>query len=230
MELVSLELNEKIAKITINNGKVNAISHQVISEINSALDLAESAGVVVILAGQQGVFSAGYDLITIKKSSDAAVSLITAGSTLSRRMLSFPLPIIGVCTGHAIAQGALFLLSCDYRIGSTGTFKIGLNEVAIGMTMPQAGIELARNRIPANYLTRSVINGELFGPEVAAIAGFIDTLVEPEKLMEKAKAVANQMASLNMSAHHGTKLKERREILNALDFAIVIDSTMVLNI
>jgi len=230
MELVSLELNEKIAKITINNGKVNAISHQVISEINNALDQAESAGAVVILAGQQGIFSAGYDLITIKKSSDAAVSLITAGSTLSRRMLSFPFPIIGVCTGHAIAQGALFLLSCDYRIGSTGTFKIGLNEVAIGMTMPQAGIELARNRVPTNYLTRSVINGELFNPEIAAKAGFIDILVDPKKVMETANTLANQMLSLNMTAHHGTKLKERKEILDALDSSIATDLTMIINI
>jgi len=230
MELVDLEINEKTAIITIRNGKVNAISHQVISEMNSALDQAESIGSVVILTGQQGIFSGGYDLMTIKDSSDAAVSLITAGSKLSRRMLSFPFPIIGVCTGHAIAQGALFLLSCDYRIGSKGRFKIGLNEVVIGMTMPQAGIELARNRVPTNYLTRSVINGELFNPEEAAIAGYIDILVEPDELMETAEIVANQMASLNMNAHHGTKLKERKEILNALDTAITTDLNMIINI
>jgi enoyl-CoA hydratase len=230
MKLVDLELKDKLAIITINNSKVNAISHQVIIEINSALDQAELAGAVVILTGQQGVFSAGYDLQTIKKSSDSAVSLVTAGSRLSRRMLSFPLPIIGVCTGHAIAKGALLLLSCDYRIGSTGAFKIGLNEVSIGMTMPQYGIELTRNRIPVNYLTRSVINAELFDPETAAKAGFIDTLVEPGKLMETAKTIANQMATLNMTAHYSTKLKERKEILNALDSSILIDSTMTFDI
>ena len=230
MELIDLEINEKIAIITLKNGKVNAISPQVITEINNALDQAQTAGAVVILTGQAGIFSGGYDLKTMKESSASAISLVTAGSTLARRLLSFELPIIGACSGHAIAKGAFLLLSCDVRIGSIGPFKIGLNEVAIGMTMHQAGIELARNRIPVNYLTRSVINAELFSPETAMLAGFLDTIVEPEQLMETAIAMANQMLTLNMTAHYGTKLRERKEILNALDAAIKLDSAMTLNL
>lgn len=230
MELIDLEINEKIATITLKNGKVNAISPQVITEINNALDQAEAANAVVILTGQAGIFSGGYDLKTMKESSASAISLVTAGSTLARRMLSFPLPIIGACSGHAIAKGAFLLLSCDVRIGSIGAFKIGLNEVAIGMTMHQAGIELARNRVPINYLTRSVINAELFSPETAIMAGFLDTTVAPEQLMETAISIANQLLTLNMAAHHGTKLKERKEVLNALDAAIKMDSTMTLTV
>jgi enoyl-CoA hydratase len=145
-------------------------------------------------------------------------------------MLSFPFPIVGACTGHAIAKGAFLLLSCDYRIGTIGSFKIGLNEVAIGMTMHQAGLELARNRVPINYLTRSVINAEVFDPETAVLAGFLDTLVEPDQLMATAKAAATQLLTLNMTAHHGTKLRERKDILAALDAAIAIDSTMTLSL
>ena len=228
MELIDLEISEQIAIITLKNGKVNAISHQVIAEINDALDQAEAADAAVILTGQPGIFSAGFDLKTMKESSDSAVALVTAGSTLSRRMLSFPFPVIGACTGHAIAKGAFLLLSCDHRIGSLGPFKIGLNEVAIGMTMHQAGIEIARNRLPINYLTRSVINAELFSPETAVLAGFLDTLVESDQVLDAAKDVAKQMLTLNMTAHHGTKLKERKDILAALDAAIELDSTMTL--
>lgn len=230
MELIDFELNDKIATITLKNGKVNAISHQVITEINSALDQAEAASAAVILTSQRGIFSAGYDLKTMKESSDSAVALVTAGSTLTRRMLSFPFPIIGACTGHAIAKGAFLLLSCDYRIGCAGAFKLGLNEVAIGMTMHQAGLELARNRVPINYLTRSVINAELFDPETAVLAGFLDTVVESDQLMDTAKAAATQLLTLNMTAHHGTKLRERKEILSALDDAIKVDSTMTLSL
>jgi len=230
MELIDFTINEKIAVITLKNGKVNAISPQVITEINSALDQAQTAGAVVILSGQAGIFSGGYDLKTMKESSDSAVSLVTAGSTLARRMLSYPFPIIGACTGHAIAKGAFLLLSCDVRIGSIGPFKIGLNEVAIGMTMHQAGVELARNRVPINYLTRSVINAELFSPESAVMAGFLDTVVEPEQLMETAMTMANQMLTHNMTAYHGTKLKERKEMLSALDDAIEVDSVMKINL
>ena len=230
MELIDFDINEKIAVITLKNGKVNAISPQIISEINSALDQAEAASAVVILTGQAGIFSGGYDLKTMKESSAAAVALVTQGSTLARRMLSFPFPIVGACSGHAIAKGGFLLLSCDYRIGSIGPFKIGLNEVTIGMTMHQAGIELARNRIPINYLTRSVINAELYDPKTAVLAGFLDTIVEPEQLMATAIAAANQLLTLNMTAHHGTKLRERKLILDALDAAIIIDSSMTLSL
>jgi enoyl-CoA hydratase len=230
VELVNLEIQDNIATITLNNGKVNALSPQVIAELNEALDQAEQQAGVVILTGQPGIFSGGYDLKTMKASSDSAISLVTLGSTLARRMLSFPLPIIGACNGHAIAKGAFLLLSCDYRIGSVGEFKLGLNEVAIGMTMHQAGIEIARNRIPVNYLTRSVINAELFDPQTAVLAGFLDTVVEADKLLASAKQAAKQMLNLNKRAHHGTKLGERKAILAALDAAIELDKSITLNL
>lgn len=185
---------------------------------------------MVIITGQPGILSGGYDLKTMKQSAEAAIALVTAGSTLARRMLAFPTPIIGACSGHAIAKGAFLLLSCDYRIGSAGPFKIGLNEVAIGMTMHQAGIEIARNRIPQNYLSRAVINAELFTPEQAVMAGFLDQVVEPEQLMDTAHAVAKHMQTLNMAAHLGTKLKERKTILASLDAAIEQDKQISLKL
>jgi len=230
MEQISVEIENNVHVITLNNGKVNAISHQVISEINTALDQAEQEGGVVILTGQAGIFSGGYDLKTMKASSDSAIALVTEGSKLARRMLAFPTPIIAACTGHAIAKGAFLLLSCDYRIGCKGNFKIGLNEVAIGMTMHNAGIEMARNRIPTNYLTRSVINAELFSPQTAVLAGFLDQVVEESELMSTAQAAAKHMQTLNISAHHGTKLKERKSILAALDTSIEIDAKAIINL
>tara|TARA_B110000467_G_C18125795_1_gene370446 strand:+ start:64 stop:756 length:693 start_codon:yes stop_codon:yes gene_type:complete len=229
MENIKVSIENSVHVITLNNGKVNAISPEVIGEINQALDRAEQENAVVILTGQAGMFSGGYDLKTMRTSSDAAIALVTAGSKLARRMLAFPTPIIGACTGHAIAKGAFLLLSCDYRIGTAGHFKIGLNEVAIGMTMHNAGIEIARNRIPRNYLTRSVINAELFDPETAVSAGFLDHVVEADQVMNTAQAVAKQMLSLNMAAHHGTKLKERQSILASLDAAIESDAQSTLN-
>lgn len=228
MNLVHLAIENNVATITIKNGKVNAISHQVIEEINEALDKAEKNNAVVILTGQDGMFSGGYDLNTMKESPESAISLVTAGSKLARRMLSFPMPIIGACSGHAIAKGSFLLLSCDYRIGCQGEFKLGLNEVAIGMTMHQAGIEIARNRIPINYLSRSVINAELFSPESAVLAGILDAVVEPDKLLSTAHFAAKQLSGLNMKAHHETKLKERKEMLAALDIAIELDAKITL--
>jgi len=225
MELVNIEIEDKIAKISLNNGKVNAISHQVIEELNAALDQAEEAKAVVILSGKEGILSGGYDLKTMQKSMADAMALVTEGSKFTRRMMSFPFPIIVACTGHAVAKGGFLLLSADYRIGVEGPFKIGLNEVAIGMTMHHAGIEMARNRMPANYFNRSVMNAEMFNPEDAIKAGFLDKIVAPEQLMATAEQVAKQMKTLNMRAHHGTKIKARQAYLETMDKAIEIDST-----
>lgn len=224
MELVKIEIVEKIATITLCNGKVNAISHQVIDELNSALDQAEEAKSVVILTGQSGILSGGYDLKTMQSSMEEAVALVTEGSKLTRRMLSFPYPIIGACPGHAVAKGAFLLLCCDYRLGVGGSFKLGLNEVAIGITMHFAGIEMARGRMPSNYFNRSVINAEMYDPETAVLAGILDKVVDADQLVQETQLVAEQMKTLNFRAHHGTKLKARKEMLEALDLAIETDS------
>ncbi|WOT06910.1 crotonase/enoyl-CoA hydratase family protein [Shewanella youngdeokensis] len=231
MEFISVAIDNNVHVITLKNGKVNAISPELITEVNSALDQAEKDGAVVILTGQPGILSGGFDLKTMSKSSDDAIALVTKGSKLARRMLAFPTPIIGACSGHAIAKGAFLMLCCDYRLGCAGNYKIGLNEVAIGMTMHYAGIEMARNRIPRNYLTRAIINAELFDPETAVLAGFLDVVVvDQEQLLDSAKTVAKQMLQLNMAAHHATKLKERQTILASLDTAIELDAKSTLNI
>ncbi len=225
MELVNISIADQVATIQINNGKVNAISHQVIEELNAALDQAEAENAVVILTGQPGILSGGYDLKTMQKSMKDAMALVTQGSMLTRRMLAFPTPIIVACPGHAVAKGAFILLCADYRIGVEGPFKLGLNEVAIGMTMHQAGIEMARGRIPTNFFNRSVMNAEMFDPEAAVAAGFLDQVVAPDALMDEAKALAEQYKKLNMKAHHGTKVKARKALLDAMDAAIEFDKT-----
>ncbi len=222
-ELISYHLEDGIATLTLCNGKVNAISPDVIAAFNAALDQAVLDKAIVIITGQPGILSGGYDLKVMTSGPQNAVALVTAGSTLARRMLSHPYPIIVACPGHAIAKGAFILLSADYRIGIEGPFNIGLNEVLIGMTMHHAGIELARDRLRKSVFNRSVINGELFNPQDAVDAGFLDKVVPAEQLMSSALAVAQQMKKMNMTAHKNTKLKVRKAMLETLVKAIELD-------
>ncbi|WP_439884479.1 crotonase/enoyl-CoA hydratase family protein [Pseudomonas syringae] len=222
-DLVSYQLDDGIATLTLNNGKVNAISPDVIVAFNAALDQSEKDRAVVIVTGQPGILSGGYDLKVMTSSPEAASSLVTQGSTLARRMLSHPFPVIVACPGHAIAKGAFLLLSADYRIGVEGPFNIGLNEVQIGMTMHHAGIELARDRLRRSAFNRSVINAEIFNPEGAMQAGFLDQVVSVEALSETARTVATQLKKINMNAHGKTKLKSRKAFLDTLDAAIELD-------
>jgi len=158
-----------------------------------------------------------------------AIGLVTSGSTLARRLLSHPFPVIVACPGHAVAKGAFLLLSADYRIGVEGPFSIGLNEVAIGMTMHYAGIELARDRLRKSAFHRSVINAEMFDPQGALQAGFLDKVVAPEELHAAALEAARQLKKLNMNAHKHTKLKVRKALLEALDDAIIQDQGHILS-
>ncbi|MFZ3284318.1 crotonase/enoyl-CoA hydratase family protein [Pseudomonas sp.] len=222
-ELISYHLEDGIATLTLSNGKVNAISPDVIAAFNAALDQAVTDRAIVIITGQPGILSGGYDLKVMTAGPKEAVSLVTAGSTLARRLLSHPFPIIVACPGHAVAKGAFILLSADYRIGVDGPFSIGLNEVQIGMTMHHAGIELARDRLRRSAFHRSVINGEMFDPKSAVDAGFLDKVVAAEELQGAALAAARQLKKINMTAHKNTKLKVRKALLEALDNAIIQD-------
>lgn len=222
-EFVTYQSEENYAIITINNGKANAISHEVIVGLNASLDKASEENKVVILTGKTGFFSAGFDLKVMSKSPDSAKELVTKGSKLSLRMLSFPQPIIIACSGHAIAKGAFLLLSADYRIGVEGDYKIGLNEVMIGMTMHNAGIAIAKARLSEVYVNRSVNNAEIYSSKQAIEAGFLDLIVPENHLMSTAVKVAEMSAKLNKKAHAETKLKVRKQHLEALEIAIELD-------
>ena len=222
-DLISYHLEDGIATLTLSNGKVNAISPDVIVAFNAALDRAVADRAVVIITGQPGILSGGYDLKVMTAGPNEAMALVAAGSTLARRLLSHPFPVVVACPGHAVAKGAFLLLSADYRIGVDGPFSIGLNEVQIGMTMHHAGIELARDRLRKSAFHRAVINAEMFNPQNAVDAGFLDKVVSAEELQDAALAAARQLKKLNMIAHKNTKLKTRKALLETLDNAIILD-------
>lgn len=228
-ELITYQLEDGIATLTLSNGKVNAISPDVIAAFNAALDQAVLDRAIVIITGQPGILSGGYDLKVMTSGPENAINLVAAGSTLARRMLAHPFPVIVACSGHAVAKGAFLLLSADYRIGVEGPFSIGLNEVLIGMTMHHVGIELARDRLSNSAFQRSVINGEMFDPAGALNAGFLDKLVAPEALLATAQAAAQQLKKVNMTAHKNTKLKVRKALLDTLDAAIEVDKLHALS-
>ena len=222
-ELISYHLDDGVATLTLSNGKVNAISPDMIVAFNEALDRATQDKAIVIVTGQPGILSGGYDLKVMTSGPQNAIELVAQGSTLARRMLAHPYPIIVACPGHAVAKGAFILLSADYRIGVEGPFNIGLNEVQIGMTMHHVGIELALDRLGKAAFQRSVINGEMFDPQGAREAGFLDRVVSVGELLPTAMAVAEQFKKINMNAHRKTKLKVRKALLETLAEAIELD-------
>jgi enoyl-CoA hydratase len=110
-------------------------------------------------------------------------------------------------------MGAFLLLSADHRIGVRGDFRLGLNEVAIGLTIPWFGIELARHRLTPPYFDRCTITGALLGPDEATTAGFLDEVVAPDELTSAARAAALAFTSIDRGAHSANKLRVRQVVI-----------------
>ncbi len=227
MSNVTYTLKDSIAIIAMDDGKANVLSPTMLDDLMAAFDKAESDKAVVILTGRpSGIFSGGFDLKVMMSGPKNAIALTCQGSRFAVRLLTFPYPVIAANTGHAIAMGAFTLLACDYRVGADAGTKTGLNETQIGMTMHDFGIELAREFISKNYLNRSLINGEIFGPEDAKLAGYYDNLVPKDEVLATAMGAAKMMKLLNMRAFSGTKNKSRKELFTKLEWALDKDSKM----
>ncbi len=205
---VTYALEHQVAVITFDDGKANVYTHDVLRSLGEALDQADRDARAVLLAGRPGRFSAGFDLATMTAGPEPMRGLVAAGARFVARLLLEPLPVVAACTGHALAAGALVLLAADRRIGASGDFKIGLNEVAIGMALPVWAVELARYRMPPSELDR-IILGETSSPEEACRAGFLDRVVAPDELLTMAASTAAQFASLKSGAVAGTKTRAR---------------------
>jgi enoyl-CoA hydratase len=209
-ELVRYEVADGVATITLDDGKVNALSPAMQDAINGALDRAEADGAVVVLTGREQTFSAGFDL---RAAPDAWPEMVAGGGELAARLLGFPCPTVAACNGNAIAMGAFLLLSCDVRIGVEGPFRIGLNEVAIGLTLPWFGVEAARHRLTPPYFDRCTVTGVLLDPVEATAAGFLDRLVAPLGLEAAVGEATQALAGIDRNAHAATKLRSREHAI-----------------
>ena len=160
MPTVNYELNESVATITLDDGKVNVLGPAMQAAINEALDRAEKdSAKAVVLAGNQRVFSGGFDLAVFQSGdAKAALGMLAGGFELSVRCLTFPKPVIMAATGPAIAMGSFLLLSGDHRVGAPKS-RCQAIEVAIGMTIPISAIEIMRMRLTPAAFHRGTCDG-----------------------------------------------------------------------
>jgi enoyl-CoA hydratase len=208
-------IHDGIAWITMDDGKVNAMSSDMLGEIGEALDVAESAGAVTVLRGREGIFSAGFDLNTFKRGLEASAEMVRAGGKLVERLLGFPLPVLTVCTGHAYPMGAFLMLSADVRLGVAGPWRIGMNEVAIGLTVPSFAVELARHRLTPPGFAR-ITTAAMFAPEEALSLGYLDRVLDADQLPDAVQEEASRLRGLDMPSFAATKARINERALHAV--------------
>jgi enoyl-CoA hydratase len=213
MGLVGYTLDGGVATITMDDGKVNALSPAMFAELNAAFDAAEADRAVVVLTGREGVFSAGFDLKVLRGGGPDGPAMVQAGFDLAKRVLAFPFPVVMACTGHAVAMGLFLLESGDYVIGAAGPFKFTANEVAIGLEVPATGLAVLRQRVVPAVFNRMVLLAEPLDPAAALTAGVLDQVVAPASVLDVARSVAASLTALDMAAHAATKHSARAALL-----------------
>ncbi len=210
------KLNDDVAVLTFDDGKANVIGHAFMDAMIDGLSRAQIEAASVVITGRTGLLSGGFDLKEIEKGAEAVKAMMKKGSNMFYRLFSHPQPLIIACTGHAIAAGAFLLLTADNRIGAAGNFNIGLNETSIGSSFPVFGIQIARTRLNSAYLTRSFVQSEVFSPEEAMAAGFLDEVQPPESVMDTAMELAQRLGKLPSTAYAKNKLDIRKPAIDAI--------------
>ena len=210
---VQRETRDGILVLRLDHGKANSISQAVSETLIAALAEAERDDDVtaVVILGRPGMFSGGFDLPTMAKGAAAARDMVAAGGRLAMAVYDHAKPVVTGCGGHAIAIGCFLAMAGDLRIGAEGAFRIGMNETAIGMTLPIFGMELARARVSKRHLDRAVVQSTIYDPKGAVDAGILDRLVAPDALEGACLDAAKALSTLKQPAFRNNKRAAHRE-------------------
>ncbi len=198
--VLTYELEGKTAVLRMDDGKANALSDAMIGALLDALARAEKEATAAVLVGRPDRFCAGFDLRTMMASPDAAKALLRRGSDVLMKLYGLTIPLVVACTGHALAGGALVLLTGDLRVGAAGAYRIGLNEVSIGMPVPILGLALAQDRLAPTELSSATLLAKIYGPDEAVKAGYLDEVVPGDQVFARAKAEADRLGGLAQPA------------------------------
>lgn len=210
VDLVDYALRDGVATLSMDDGKANALSLPMALAIGAGLDRALDEARVVLLRGRPGVLCGGFDLKVIRGGDPAArAAMVDAGMTLLERIYRHPQPVLIACTGHAVAAGGLMLLAGDVRIGVRGAFRLGLNETAIGLSLPEFGVVLARARLLPTALAAATLGARLYAPEEAAAVGYLDVAAEPDGFEAAVAGAVAAALALDPVAYAATKARLR---------------------
>jgi len=202
----SLDQQDSISIITLDDGKANVFSPTMIDAVNECLDKVPTESGSLVIKGRDGIFSGGFDLKVLQSGNNKLIQEMTLGGfKLLSRIFSFPRPVIAACSGHGIALGAFLLCCCDYRIGVKGEFMVGANEMRTNMVIPTPILELIRFRVAQTHKYRAVLGAEMYNLDTAIEVGLIDEIIEPEKLNDRVMEKAKELSTMGHPSYTMTK-------------------------
>ncbi|PST84735.1 enoyl-CoA hydratase/isomerase family protein [Pedobacter yulinensis] len=218
MNTILVNVRDRLATITLNRPKSNALNREMIGELNDMfVNIAaddQIAGLVV--TGKEPFFSAGLDLVELYGYNEAETeSFWRQFLEFVQTMVSFPKPFVAAVSGHSPAGGCIIALAADYRVMAEGKYIIGLNEVPVGIIVPESIFELYAFWLGKAAAARSLLEGRLFQPAEALAAGLVDEVVNPAGLLTAAERKITKYMQLERNTWQQSKLNIRRSLIAA---------------
>lgn len=216
MKTIQLNIDNKLAIITLNRGRSNPINAEMLAELISAVKELEANEEVngLIITGKEGFFSAGIDLIEIynyneQQSKDFWTSFLLMQTTLA----AFKKPFVAAITGHAPAGGCIMALCSDYRVMANGNFRIGLNEIPVGIIVPEAVFNLYAFWLGKRKAYQYLLEGKLLNVGEALQDGLVDEVVEPAEVLAVAEKKIRLYMKMNAETWQQSKLNLRKGLI-----------------
>lgn len=214
--MLNLVKHDAVTEIQLARPPVNALNLELLRGIQGALDEAVKDGARgIVLSGTQGMFSAGVDVPALLTRDRAGVRDYWREFFLTCSALAHsPVPVVAAITGHSPAGGAVLSLFCDYRVMAQGPYRIGLNEVQVGLVAPDC-IQMALRRVVGAYRAeRLLISGALIDAEQALACGFVDELTGVEQVTTRALHWLGDILALPSHAMLTTRQIARADLMN----------------
>jgi enoyl-CoA hydratase len=213
--MIGTTRNAGIAVLRMAHGKANAMDVELMRDLRRAMiDAIQTDARAIVLTAHGGIFSAGVDLMALAKGGRPYLEeFLPELSGALRIVFATDKPVIAAVNGHAIAGGCILACACDYRLMARGSGRIGVPELRVGVPFPMVPAEITRYALGTARAQRAMLVGTVVEAERAIAEGFIDELVEPDRLMERALAVAQAMAATPPASYARTKRDLRRPVL-----------------
>jgi len=217
--MIEIEHRDGVTLLAMARGKGNALNIELLEALDAALARIEAeSSLPLVITGQGRSFCAGLDLPSITAGGAPYLQqLLPALTRALKRMVQFPRPVVAAVNGHAIAGGAIIMMSADHRIAALGEARIGLTELAVGVPFPAWPLEIARAAIPREHFGRLIYTAALVSPGEAHTLGLVDEVTEQEDLLERAFTVARQLAAVPAATFAISKRHVRAPLVEAAE-------------
>lgn len=219
--MIDTKREDGVVLLRIDHGKANALDLELCAGLSDLLDELRFEHVTaLILTGHQRIFCAGVDLIRMLDGGPEYVrAFLPAMRRAFRTLFSFPAPVIAAMNGHAVAGGCVLAATADRRLLADSGARVGIPELKVGVPFPVEAIEVMREVLPPGRFRTLVFGGAMLDAAAAHDWGVVDEVVEPDRLLDRAREVASELASIPTGSFQLTKQQMRAPALARMDDA-----------